>query len=1416
MIPKYDIENDVLSMDYVTVECEVQRSAEGRLTNIAEITQYQTEDDEIVLSEYDSTSGNWNNPVKSFVKEAKDLTGWTEYIGPTRYDRSDKYNQYERGAFKNYYGQEDDDDFEVLIVVEPDLALKKVITKVGDTPESELDEEYRRFIDGDISVYAYNMSRGQINPATGFRMYDTTARYSMNKTPINVGNKKQVTYQIRIYNEAYVEATASSIKDYIPKGLKLAKDENDNYCVYYADSTTPLASRYYNYDSDTNVLTINALSKANISEITNGQEGFIEPYDGGLTTNYKYVTVVCDITGEETGLLTNVAEIAEYETEYGTTTIDRDSSTDGNGEWQEPDGTDKNTKNGKSGNAWADYYDNIRKGVFDLYPGQEDDDDFEKIYVNGTLNIKIVKNSNVTAGGIGNVDMKVTTVIPQGSEQITNVYTTDENGCINVGEFELNSDPTAVGSITISEISAENYVTIDKDISIDFHKAIVNKKPVIDGYTVFFGEEQLDSSNLKGSWWITDSVGNFIRLGVDVSKNSNKSGYDVTISLQNVLKNGLYDLFINKENMESGNGVSGAKFVVESKDWPIAQEDGNYFQKGEFVSEASGLAHIGKMIIKNDMYNNFYADEQDRYLITEIETPDHYYKLGTLISLSVYKEMQMDENNNPVGYRVTGIKLSTESDQSTTGRNVTIQGVELEGTDKTVDISAQIKNMVSTESGEVVPVITLTIPNIEKKFDLSLRKYIVQAGEESVERWAQDEITEDSLIDGSSTTATYNNAKEPVIEVHTKDIVTYGIKVFNEGEVSGYAEYVIDDVPDGLEVVAPKFDENNNPLNLNANFGWKMYKLVENEAVDTTEGVISYKGNTYVVTDDPTEARIIGTDYLSKAKGEALIAEDSELENPNFLKAFDPNSMETVSGKEVRVEFKVKESNRPGVIIENKAQIFEHADENGNKTITDRDSTPGVWEDSPRDDDQDYERIVVIRNKEYDLALRKFITKVNDKELENSREPQVDCRKLISGSATTADYNHPKDPVLVKPEDIVDYTLRIYNEGKDDAYAEMVMDDVPDGVEMIAPEYDEDGKPLNVNAEYGWEMYRLATEEENADLSARPDLTFFSYDNNVYVRTNDAKEAVIIKTNYLSYENDAEANLIKAFNPVNGTMKPENYRDIKVQFVVKEQENMKEEKILINYAQIGEITDENGNGGIKDRDSTPGEWIDDEDDQDIEQLKLGYFDLALYKWVSTAIVTEDGKTTEYESNHSQSDKSNVVNVSIPKDKLNKVSVKFKYQIKVENEGTIPGKALEIKDHLPEGLKFVAEDNKEFGWVENEDGTIVTDYLKDTVLKPGETAEVTVVATWINGSDNFGKKVNYAEISKDENELGWPDKDSTPDNFTGKPVEDDEDGDEVLLQIRTGASATVYLVIGLVAMLIIAGGAFGIKKFVVNK
>ena len=64
----------------------------------------------------------------------------------------------------------------------------------------------------------------------------------------------------------------------------------------------------------------------------------------------------------------------------------------------------------------------------------------------------------------------------------------------------------------------------------------------------------------------------------------------------------------------------------------------------------------------------------------------------------------------------------------------------------------------------------------------------------------------------------------------------------------------------------------------------------------------------------------------------------------------------------------------------------------------------------------------------FDLALRKYITKINGDELigQNTRVPSIAESTLQSG--TTATYNHKKDPVAVETCNIVTYNITIYNE----------------------------------------------------------------------------------------------------------------------------------------------------------------------------------------------------------------------------------------------------------------------------------------------------------------------------------------------------------------------------------------------------
>ena len=496
-----------------------------------------------------------------------------------------------------------------------------------------------------------------------------------------------------------------------------------------------------------------------------------------------------------------------------------------------------------------------------------------------------------------------------------------------------------------------------------------------------------------------------------------------------------------------------------------------------------------------------------------------------------------------------------------------------------------------------------------------------------------------------------------------------------------------------------------------------------------------------------------------------------------------------------------------------------------NKYVLDAENTKVTGKDVKIDIKDNLITIIVPNiEKEFDFSLRKLISAVNDTALEgeNSREPDVKLDTLINGDPKkngekTATYEHTKDPVTVNPTDVVEYTFRIFNEGEMDGYATRINDTVPAGTSMIAPEYDKDGKPLNKNAEYRWVMYREMTEEER-NSNEVSEKSILKVEDKYYVETEKEEEAVLISTDYLSMENgerlkaeenSENPNLLRAFN---GEVL--DTRDIKVEYKVNAARDNK--TIITNYAQISEQHGKNGIP-VKDRDSEPNKWNEGEDDQDLENLKVNWFDLALYKWVSSTIVTEDGKTKEYASGHNQNEKEKIVNVTIAKDKLNKTNVKFKWTIKVENQSPIPGYATEVKDHIPAGLKFVEEDNKEFGWKLQKDGTITTDYLKNTLLQQGETAEVTVILTWVNGENNLGAKVNYAEISEDFNAYGAPDIDSVPNNFKGKVIEDDEDVDEVRLNVRTGNRSMVeYISITIGIIVLIAVGGIVIKKQVLDK
>ena len=267
------------------------------------------------------------------------------------------------------------------------------------------------------------------------------------------------------------------------------------------------------------------------------------------------------------------------------------------------------------------------------------------------------------------------------------------------------------------------------------------------------------------------------------------------------------------------------------------------------------------------------------------------------------------------------------------------------------------------------------------------------------------------------------------------------------------------------------------------------------------------------------------------------------------------------------------------------------------------------------------------------------------------------------------------------------YTLRIYNEGEISGYANEITDDIPEYLEYLPED--------STNVEYMWKMY-----DENGN------------------ETENLEEAVKVKTTYLSKEN-GEDNLIKAFD---GTTL--DYKDVKIAFKVKDPNS--NTQIITNHAQISDDRDENNNP-VKDKDSEPDKWNEGEDDQDIENVKVEYFDLSLLKFVSKVIVIEDGKETITETGYNgHEDPEPVVKVELHKKKLNNVTVKFGYGITITNEGDIPGYATEITDYVPEGLKFEATDNPE--WTDEGNNVISTKQLENILLQPGESRTIEVILT----------------------------------------------------------------------------------------
>jgi len=1273
-----------------------------------------------------------------------------------------------------------------IVVPKPfDLSLRKFITNINGT------EITNRIPQVDVSKLASGEA--------------TTATYNHPKTPLKVAIGDVVTYTIRVYNEGDIDGYVEEITDHLPEQLEFIVDDQVNieYGWKIASST------------DLKTIKTEYLSKAN--ETTDGANK-ISAFNG-TTLAYKDVKIKCRVVATEpmADKITNIADITKFTDGDGNTVTDRDSQ--------------ENNVNLPTGKDLENYKDSeINRGE-EYIPGQQDDDDFEKLTlkefdlslrkfitgVNGTaitnrepqVNVTPLKNGGTTAI-YNHPKTPVSVAIGDLVEYTIRVYNEAEiDGYVEeitdhlpdqlefVAGNEINTKYGWVVDSTNSKIIRTNYLSKAKEASEG-----ANKIKAFDG-------TKLDYKDVKVVCKVvsTEPMPTKITNIADITKFTDGNGNTVT------------DRDSQENNVNIPSDLPGYKDDEIGKDYVPGQQDDDDFEKLKIKEFDLALRKFITKLNDEEITSRIPQPDVSK-LADGTATTATYNHPKTPISVAigdvveytirVYNEAEVDgyveeitdhlpdqlefiagnEINTKYGWTVDSnnskiikTKYLSKANETTEGDNKikAFDGTKLDYKDVKVVCKVVSTDPMPTKITNIADITKFTDGNGNIVTDRDSQENNVNIPSD-LPGYKDDEIGKD-YVPGQQDDDDFEKLKIKEFDLALRKFIT---KVNNTEIKSRIPQVDTTPLKNGTGTTAI-YNHSKEPVKVSlgsvVEYTIRVYnegqvdgyvEEIKDHLPDQLEFVKDNETNKkYGWTVDSTDSKVIKTSYLSKA--------NEKVAGENKIPAFDGT---TLSYKEVKVACKVVSTDQMPNKITNLADISDFTDGEGNK-VTDRDSKednvkipedrPGYKDDESKkdyvpgqEDDDDFEKVTLVK---FDLSLRKFITAVNNTEI-TSRIPQVDVTPIKDGSSTTAKYDHPKDPVLVSNGNIVTYTIRVFNEGEMDGYASEIKDDMPQGLKFLT-----DNK---TNIEYRWKMLdKDGKETENLD------------------------EAVSIVTDYLSKEQEktAGANLLKAFDG-----EKLDYRDVKVAFEVTEPNTS--DRILINQAQISKDSDKDGND-VTDQDSVPDKWNEGEDDQDIEKVKVQYFDLSLRKWVTQAIVTENGEEKIIESGHkAEDDPEDVVKVDLKKSKINKVTIKFRYKIRVKNEGNIAGYAKELKDYIPNGLKFVPEDNPL--WKQIDEKTITTDQTKDILLQPGDTTEVEVVLTWINDSENFGVMDNWAEISKDHNDFNSPDIDSTPDN--NKKGEDDIDDAPVSVGVQTGQIKT-FTTIGLAVLVILSSGVVLIKKFV---
>lgn len=204
-------------------------------------------------------------------------------------------------------------------------------------------------------------------------------------------------------------------------------------------------------------------------------------------------------------------------------------------------------------------------------------------------------------------------------------------------------------------------------------------------------------------------------------------------------------------------------------------------------------------------------------------------------------------------------------------------------------------------------------------------------------------------------------------------------------------------------------------------------------------------------------------------------------------------------------------------------------------------------------------------------------------------------------------------------------------------------------------------------------------------------------------------------------------------------------------------------------------------------------------DASIENVNAGLqekdkFDFSIKQHLSSAIVSIDGKETEYNYENS-----NLAKLEIAPSDLKKATVKLNYKIIVENTGNTTGKVTSIVNYLPNGVIFNPAENREWstGLMKQ---NIYYDGLKETEIAPGESREISLTLSKKMTEENTGVISNKVQIAYTESTSRLTEE-----------VEGNFATQETIITVTQGASTGVKIIITTV----IFGGMIGLFGYMIK-